>query len=123
MDDVFTQPRNLYEAFDFDTDKIQDWERENIRIVLAARKLVIRPNWHGGKRALQREIAFADIYHCATYGKAKSKDPPPWDPEEKGVRKPGINYDGTTTDGRRKMRVKVGWTPLGYTVVTAHFLP
>lgn len=122
MDEIFTHPHTRDEAFDFSTSEILPREIDNIRKAVAVRKLLIRQNWHGGKRAYERKIKEADIYHCVTYGKATSKDLPPWNLEQKGARQAGINFDGPRLQGKGRIRVKVGWTPLGYTVVTAHEL-
>ncbi len=112
-------PTCLEEAFDFSTTEILEWERRKIQMALKLRKIQIRPDWHGGIQADKRKISLQDVFKCIGRDKPKSKDLPPWNPEDKRARKAGLNYEGKTESGKR-IRVKVGWTAIGYTVVTVH---
>ncbi len=119
MDEASSQPTRLEDAFDFTKLEVLAWEKEAIQQAVSSGKLRFNQKWHAGQRALQREFTIRDILNCLVHGKAKSKDLIPWDLEEKGARKPGINYDGVSLKGVG-MRVKVSWTKRGYTVVTVH---
>lgn len=119
-DDDYQPPCTIHEAFDFNFSEVLSSEKEAIQKARRARRLGIREKWHGGKRALERDIKLRDIYHCVEHGKAEVKDPIPWNPEVKGVKQAGINYDGHTLNGTKKIRVKVGWTQRGYTIITVH---
>ena len=118
MEDV-KLPTHIQEAFDFGTSAIHSWEIDQILKALDEEKLSFEAGSYAYRRAFQRKIRVRDVYGCIKRKNAKTKDSPPWNPEDKSERKAGINFKCKDRNGR-EVHVKVGWSHKGYTIITVY---
>ncbi|MGD1066522.1 MAG: hypothetical protein ABR975_06875 [Vulcanimicrobiaceae bacterium] len=98
--------------FDFSNPGIQEWEVENIREAARNGKLGVEE--YAIRRAQGRGIRIKDVSATVRTGKAVEKDLP-----SHPSRAPGIAFERTISSTMR-VKVKVGFRPGRYVVVTVH---